>query len=484
MTKNLLLSIVIIACLSACGVNNPPKTVGNTKDASASILPADADSSVVFSLSMISNLPAALCWPNIGDTVGAADSIINHITPIMSSTLQNATDPKNTSLQLSNWQIAWGPAVIAGQGDASLSINGNNAIVPVSSMTIFRETTDTNNYVVGIEATNPYCPFDWETLDLNVSNMVPWPGGAHGNLSMGTSIGLNNYILPLTDINQHTTAVQYIGNILKRNPGANIIVTGHSLGGALSPVFALYLKENNPNAHIICMSTAGASPGDINFCSYYNSVMQPTTIRVWNYLDVVPHAWVPDTMRLISNGIYATPNHSMFFDNGYVCDTNATPSPTFAFNGRKTPDDIKALIDYEIANSLNALEPKNQNHYGFICNNGTYFIGTGNPDSIYLDIAPDPLTKIWEKIFYTLSDNDDTFLSQLGNQHVAAYQLHYNIKGIHEYMRTKIQQCPYAAVNVTCTYPQPSAKNKKQIAAIKPDFKALWAAIHKHAWRY
>lgn len=84
----------------------------------------------------------------------------------------------------------------------------------------------------------------------------------------------------------------------------SVTVTGHSLGGALSPVTALALSDSQgvsldkPNgwdpkstSHISVMPTAGPTPGDEVWRDYYENSRIEKTDRVWNKLDIVPHAW-------------------------------------------------------------------------------------------------------------------------------------------------------------------------------------------------
>jgi Lipase (class 3) len=83
------------------------------------------------------------------------------------------------------------------------------------------------------------------------------------------------------------------------------MVTGHSLGGALAPLYSLYLEDTKPGwnaselASIRCLATAGQTPGDEDFSKYYGERLASSTCRVWNSMDIVPHAFQKNTLAEI-----------------------------------------------------------------------------------------------------------------------------------------------------------------------------------------
>jgi len=83
----------------------------------------------------------------------------------------------------------------------------------------------------------------------------------------------------------------------------NITVAGHSLGGALSPVTALWLSQTQSTwdptsrATISCLPSAGPTPGNADFATLYNSsAVGAKTTRIHNSIDVIPHAWNADDL--------------------------------------------------------------------------------------------------------------------------------------------------------------------------------------------
>jgi hypothetical protein len=92
----------------------------------------------------------------------------------------------------------------------------------------------------------------------------------------------------------------------------DIVVTGHSKGGALSSTVALWLAETqgavvppeerwdpDRRARIHCFSYAGPTPGNAAFARRSDQVLGPRHLRIWNSMDVVPHAWMADDLLAI-----------------------------------------------------------------------------------------------------------------------------------------------------------------------------------------
>lgn len=97
----------------------------------------------------------------------------------------------------------------------------------------------------------------------------------------------------------------------------DVIVTGHSKGGALAPTLALWLAERQGaegpvgeqwdaprNAVVHCYSYAGPTAGNLAFANRSNRILGARCHRYANPFDVVPHAWMREDLRKIPS-LYA-----------------------------------------------------------------------------------------------------------------------------------------------------------------------------------
>lgn len=489
--KKLYLFVLAIIALSACGPNNEKDNKGKAPGATV-VLPVDTN--VIFTLSMLANLPASTFY---WDSATAPQYIYNYAQPLIDATLAHPFDTSGGTPNISGWTRVWGPSSTVTNSlmiDAISALSGDTvgpAYVSTVSMTIFRNGS---NFVVAIQATNPYSNYAWETLDFNVKTTVPWttfyPAQNWGSLSQGTYIGLST-LLTLSSNGQ--TPVQFLDAAVAHagDTALNFVVTGHSLGGALSPAFALYYKSHintASNPAVWCFSTAGATPGDSVFAASYNIALANNTIKAWNAYDVVPHAWVPSLLNAIKStrtvkdyvivkyegGIYSTAGNSVFFDSSYSCSGKQKEQPA-TFKDIPTP----GLIDTAIDDAINSSQA---NNYVHICNGGQQFYGAGN-STPYVDIAPyDPTNPV--VLLFGLGKPEYEFVSQLGAEHVAAYTLHYQMKPIHEFVKGLVQQNNASVVNL-CK--NTKAQKGKRINMTVPkrsvsSYANLMGAMQMKAW--
>ncbi len=217
----------------------------------------------------------------------------------------NLADPTIQGFIGGDWTPVWGPIVWANPAQQGPSYIADNTLACYYS-------PSQKLFVVAIAGTNPGSLFDWGQEDFDVSTTVAWnqistgSGASSGNISAGTAKGMTN-LLALTS--GGTSMVDALKAYIQANniTGATIAVGGHSLGGALAPCMGLYLYDN-AGAHgltgqnIAVYAFAGPTPGDKTFAGYYEGRINGTSFTyssVYNTIDIVPQAWVLDSMTAI-----------------------------------------------------------------------------------------------------------------------------------------------------------------------------------------
>lgn len=252
----------------------------------------------IFTHSVFSNIASGVCAKKPQD-----------LQPILTKKLANLLNNQRVQELIGTWDVVWGPEVYHAPQE-KLNVVTNAMYVATNS--------DKSQYIVAVSGTNGPSTFGWLTEDFKVGTTVSWPytnvEGKDLQISEGTSIGLD--IL----MNQMKSGNKTISEFLRSeiNNNTQVVVAGHSLGGALSASLALALHDtqNNWNQHrkaiISCLPSAGATPGNKDFSNYYNDALGTQTIRVWNSLDIVPHAWQINMLQAVPS-IYAP-----YFNSGAI----------------------------------------------------------------------------------------------------------------------------------------------------------------------
>lgn len=193
--------------------------------------------------------------------------------------------------------VVWGPVEYVPPG----------SIVSAALMYIVQGpivSTNSNELTVVIRGTNLLSLTSWKGEDFNIATTVPFnnvlptgtPAPATAAISAGTYTGMNYLTTHLTDKN--TTALGYLKSVGTANI-PNLNVTGHSLGGTLTPPFYTYLCYElfggPPPATTTCQpfSFAGLTPGNADFNTYFETFITPSNL-MWRYvnpLDVAPNLW-------------------------------------------------------------------------------------------------------------------------------------------------------------------------------------------------
>lgn len=215
-------------------------------------------------------------------------------------------------LGLNSWKIAWGPKIYI----APLSDIADNAMV------VFQKGEE-SKFVVSIAGTNSgphgFGSFGWAMEDMFIGEQVPLPWGFIGQkrglepkISAGTMLGF--FLLknmrefdysggipdPLDDLET------FLHKEVKKGNPVEITVVGHSLGGSLATIVALWLSDkygSDENVAIKCIPFAGFSAGNALFADRFDSHPKLDTMRVYNSLDPAPYTWNAFTSLTIP-GLY------------------------------------------------------------------------------------------------------------------------------------------------------------------------------------
>lgn len=283
-----------------------------------------------FILSLLSN--------SVADQAVSASSAADAAAQLAKA-LSSDVDSGISAYLNGDWTVTWGPAVYVDSGQSS-PFNATNAAFVAQNST-------TNQYVLAIAATDPISTYDWTNEDFNIAPPVSfnralktWMGTEgkaekSGFLTTATVNGVYNVLQNLQD-SSGNNLLSYLNSLTASGTAPNITVTGHSLAGALSPVLAVALTQGLlttafPANNVTVFPTAGATPGDKAFASFYSNILQPIqgsgasasnspwqvwNVDLWNQFDIVPSAWQVGTINLIpgyyaqAKGYNGTPEYS------------------------------------------------------------------------------------------------------------------------------------------------------------------------------
>ena len=127
---------------------------------------------------------------------------------------------------------------------------------------------------------------------------VPWqfPQGGEVKVSAGMTQALG-YAALMTDQTTHTHLLDFLRAVIAANDDSlHLMVTGHSLGGAITQLASQWLYhqlvevDKNEEIYITPLTFAAPTTGNQQFATLFETTF-PTNYALVNTLDIVPMAW-------------------------------------------------------------------------------------------------------------------------------------------------------------------------------------------------
>jgi hypothetical protein len=230
---------------------------------------------------------------------------------------------------IGKFTTVWGPAYHKNKQPVFQDLKREQK---VDAMTyIVQDTNHPTDFYVSIRGTTPGTLSEWVFQDFWVGAMVSWdmvpfegikppppPSSDTPAISFGTNIALSILVKQLKDPDNGVDIITFLLNQAKEaqkiGQKMNIYITGHSLGGALAPTFALYLNEKWPadidKPEIFTYAYAGPTAGNQKFVDHSNQIMGDYCKRFENPLDLVTQVWNADSMKRLPT-LYKDPEITM-----------------------------------------------------------------------------------------------------------------------------------------------------------------------------
>ena len=237
-----------------------------------------------------------------GITTPTTDSCADAMT--LFANLTDTDLPFINSQTGNDWGIVWGPAVLSMKDK-----HGTQRVINV--LYVAQNGGPTGEYAICIAGTDFDSWYDWLIEDGLVLVRRDWKYGnppRDTKVSEAVHVGLDK-LQALVPCDGLLGAGQSLQTWLGTLTGPlTLNVTGHSLGGALSVLVALWLQDTMSGSPAInCFCYAGPTPGNDNFSTYFSERV-PNTTRVWNQYDVVPNAWNSGQMKSTLSLYQSSPN--------------------------------------------------------------------------------------------------------------------------------------------------------------------------------
>lgn len=207
--------------------------------------------------------------------------------PSTSVVQANIVNRVKQSTYAKDFTLVWGPSIFLdpgtknGSGTDSKGYSANVTAIFKGPSGDFRVVTSGTNGKSNYDVNEEDNDIGQTQVNTLISN-APWDA----NISNGAMAGAKNII-------NGTTSNGDLVSFLKSqvSSGGNVTVVGHSLGGALASVLALYLKTQLSSANLNCYTFAAPTAGNEQFATYFDQTMAGASTRYFNTMDTVPDGW-------------------------------------------------------------------------------------------------------------------------------------------------------------------------------------------------
>ena len=197
------------------------------------------------------------------DLVAASEAELQTNTLKINQLLQTNADAR--AFLGTDWQVVWGPVIANSRKKSSTS--PVDSFVTDNTMFVARGTdlaTGKPLYVVAIAGTNAVSRKGALFEDVNVVEEKAWGMPGSGKISAGSMVGFT-ILNTMKDATTGQTLLEFLATLSQTGP-TQVAFTGHSLGGALSPLMALKAIEwqqqlGSTNLAISVYPIAGPTPG-------------------------------------------------------------------------------------------------------------------------------------------------------------------------------------------------------------------------------
>ncbi|KAH0828915.1 hypothetical protein J3R83DRAFT_2336 [Lanmaoa asiatica] len=277
----------------------------------------------------------SLCFAStlVHDASGTETDLQGWLQKSLQRLLPEIGEPQENG-QTNGWTLAWGPVAWKAKPDDDSGGPDLVWYVAHKSLKLENETTPRSTYVIAIAGTQMRSLHTWFSSNIDVATVIDFKTWASTlrsdsdlNLPIANVKSGKPYIargtartvwriltVPAPDATPAPqTLFQFLESRRQSDSDLRLIITGHSLGGALTPTLALALTEAKviPHSNILTYFIAGPSPGNDAFARLFANTFQAVPknpeererrkYKVWNLnlvneRDPVPQAWSSDEL--------------------------------------------------------------------------------------------------------------------------------------------------------------------------------------------